>query len=859
MSGTCIDADTAAAFTSHALSPSDAAQVSQHIDTCSHCRVLISELARTDWTGEATQSGPPGAGASPVLARGTRVGPYEVLEPLEAGGMGVIYTAYDARLDRRVALKAVRDLQTDPALLLREAKLMAQLAHPNVVPVYDVLEAGGQHFLAMELVRGTSLRQWLEAAPRSWGQVVDVFLEAGQGLAAAHEAGIVHGDVKPGNVLVGDDGRVRVTDFGLARTALEEGVAGVIRGTPAFFAPEQKAGAPPDALADQYAFCVSLHEALFGAFPGSPAKRSPRLPRGVRRALSRGLEETPAARFPSMRALLAALRSARSARLKWLVAAAAVGTASVALAWVGGGRRVEAAQCEEAAATLLAPPWTEKARAQVHHAFTATKLPYAEASFTRVEANLDAFAAAFEQARAKACAADWFSRSVPSEQLAAKLRCLGEAGRELRGLVGLLREADTAVVLNAVAASDGVRTLERCEQLPPAPATLAEGPILEALRDDFARAHQLLSAGRAAEALPISRSLLERAEAQKAPALIAAAKVSLAIALQRQGDLEGASLQLRQALRLAELAQDDRVRAQAWSTLVQNEFKRGRAEQALLIEEPALGAAERIGDVQEQTEILLMAGGAASQLGQVERAQARFEQALQLRLAAFGPDDRRTAAALSAVGNALAMKGDLVGGSDAHRRALAAGVAALGPSHPNVGTFHGNLGDDYLYDLKPEPAVAELSAAVAIFEAINPMHRDVASNLTDLGFAQLLGGAPEAALASLEKACAIWAKVGATHPVHGMALLGRFQALAALGRPGAVADLEAALGLSKALPPFERGRVQRALAEALRDDPARAQTLMKQALEGLSTTPLPLVAAERARAQAWLDSHPGGS
>ncbi|MFZ5446594.1 MAG: protein kinase domain-containing protein, partial [Myxococcota bacterium] len=272
MTDGCIDPDTAASYASRALSVDEASSVEHHIDTCESCRVLISTIASTAASPELRSSEPTvptGAGTEALLRRGTRVGPYELVEPLEAGGMGIVYAALDARLDRRVALKAVRRRGGDRAQLLREAQLMAQLAHPNVVPVYDVVEAD-QLFVAMELVVGQSVRQWLAAAPRRWREVVDVFLEAGEGLAAAHAAGIVHGDVKPSNILVGDDGRVRVTDFGLATLASERGPSEQVRGTPGYVAPEQLAGDGHDARADQYSFCVSLHEALFGAFPGQP-------------------------------------------------------------------------------------------------------------------------------------------------------------------------------------------------------------------------------------------------------------------------------------------------------------------------------------------------------------------------------------------------------------------------------------------------------------------------------------------------------------------------------------------------------------------------------------------------------------
>ena len=163
----------------------------------------------------------PSAGEVPNLARGQVVGRYLVLEQLGAGAMGVVYAAWDPSLDRKVALKLVRGNAARPdaelqARLIQEARALARLSHPNVVAVHDAGSHEGQVFLAMEHVPGVTLTSWLEQ-PRTWEQVVSVFLEAGQGLAAAHRASLVHRDFKPDNVLVDSSGRARVTDFGLAR------------------------------------------------------------------------------------------------------------------------------------------------------------------------------------------------------------------------------------------------------------------------------------------------------------------------------------------------------------------------------------------------------------------------------------------------------------------------------------------------------------------------------------------------------------------------------------------------------------------------------------------------------------------
>jgi serine/threonine protein kinase len=224
------------------------------------------------------------------LARGCSIGRYLIVDTLGAGGMGIVYAAYDPELDRRVALKALHasEGESSPSAgrgrLFREAQAMARLSHPNVVTVYDVIVEGDLVLVAMELIEGESLRKWIDGARRPWRAVVDVFVQAGKGLAAAHDAGIVHRDFKLDNVLRGVDGRVKVVDFGLARSARRAdeppptgpGVASVpvdmtlegqVVGTPAYMPPDQLRGAPADTRSDQFGFCVAMYEALYGVVP----------------------------------------------------------------------------------------------------------------------------------------------------------------------------------------------------------------------------------------------------------------------------------------------------------------------------------------------------------------------------------------------------------------------------------------------------------------------------------------------------------------------------------------------------------------------------------------------------------------
>jgi len=300
-------------------------------------------------TSTAEASAEPGG---PVGSVGAMLGRYRLEHEIGAGAMGVVYGAFDPDLERRIALKVLRVVVPTPEAkdrLLREARAMARLAHPNVVTVHEVGTANGRDFVAMELIPGEPLIDWLRSSRRAPEEIIDAFLAAGRGLAAAHAAGIVHRDFKPHNVLRRRDGRIAVTDFGLAREA-EGGLlpaldpalpvtatsspsalsgltaTGTLVGTPAYMAPEQWSGDAVTPATDQFAYCVALWEALAGERPyrglireelqrqvmhGPVGLDASKLPRRARGILCRGLDPDPARRWPNMDVLLVQLARAR--------------------------------------------------------------------------------------------------------------------------------------------------------------------------------------------------------------------------------------------------------------------------------------------------------------------------------------------------------------------------------------------------------------------------------------------------------------------------------------------------------------------------------------------------------------------
>ncbi|MCA9678315.1 MAG: protein kinase, partial [Myxococcales bacterium] len=374
----CLDDNDASEFASGSMAGETATRVERHLASCRDCRQLVAALAPMPGEGDAESDvitaprrvplGKRGrkvdvaiapterpAGATvparprdPVVIAGDTIGRYIILARLGAGGMGVVFTAYDPQLDRKVALKLLRTGSglaegEARARLVREAQAIAQLSHPNVVAVYDVGTAdSGDVYIAMEFVEGETLTSWLGHWERSWREILEMFFQAGRGLAAAHARGLMHRDFKPDNVLVGLDGRVRVTDFGLARSVIDHveelskdrprpdlaalrvtlTATGAVLGTPRYMAPEQLRGATADARSDQFSFCIALYEALYGTHPlpgdsviemvqhgaePTPPPVDTKVPPSIGRTLMRGLSIEPVKRYSTMSALLVEL------------------------------------------------------------------------------------------------------------------------------------------------------------------------------------------------------------------------------------------------------------------------------------------------------------------------------------------------------------------------------------------------------------------------------------------------------------------------------------------------------------------------------------------------------------------------
>ncbi|MDC0672026.1 serine/threonine-protein kinase [Nannocystis radixulma] len=452
-----------------------------------------------------------GTSHAPVL-----IGRFRVLETLGQGGMGVVYAAEDSQLDRRVAIKVIRDDRLrdgpkDRARLLREARMQAKLSHPNVVQIHEVNENDGGLFIVMELVRGATLRQWLDRQPRSLAAILERFVEAARGLSAAHRVGIVHRDFKLANALVGEDDRVRIADFGLALGELAEAETHPDRasagagasaatsryaGTPAYMSPEQVRGLACDARSDQYSFAVALSEAVFrrapppaldrlaehASTPALPADRA--VPQWLRRALERALALDPADRHPSMDALVDVLLAAPRRRRRQFVAlglVAALGTATaVGAAFSGDSPQSSCAPADQRIAGL----WDDARRSGLADAFAATDLPYAADSWRRASAGLDEYAERWAAAGHDNCAATRLRGEQSERMFDLTAACLARHRTAWTTLLDSFAQADVALVADA---EDLIAALPDPQQCRAAAARQAELGGLARASDDKVR------------------------------------------------------------------------------------------------------------------------------------------------------------------------------------------------------------------------------------------------------------------------------------------------------------------------------------------------------------------------------------
>jgi tetratricopeptide (TPR) repeat protein len=687
-----------------------------------------------------------------ALTKDMEFGRYRIVRRIGSGGMGTVYTAFDPTLDRTVALKVLHDKVVGADAeqrLLREAQAMARLSHPNVVAVHDAGMENGRPYVAMEFVEGFDLRTWLKREHRTWSDIVAQFIAAGDGLAAAHAAGLVHRDFKPGNVLVGNDGRVRVTDFGLARAAethdhdtgrispetitvrlakagstspLETPLTqdGMVLGTPAYMAPEQALEGVADHRSDQYAFCVSLYVALFGAHPLGkfsnlsefvvqlekyeikPPANDHQVPARVVDAIMRGLNRSPNNRFPDMDGLLDALRHDPAQRRKrWLVAGAGVAAAAVVIgifAYTTYRRQLCAAGESHVDAV-----WNADRKTEIEQHFTNVAEAVGHEAAAAVASRLDDYTGRWATIHREACVATRIRGEHSESLLDRQMACLRRRLRETDYLLSLFAAGSRELATAALDAVVGLEPPEICadstalvERLP-LPEDEATRTALADLDDRLAAAAAEKLAGEYQLALERIDGLLPEAREIGYPPTLAEALILKGYVESALGMAAESGESLREAFGAAEQGRDDRAGAVAASNLMWvTGYLDGDFEEAERWSDLAQAKIERLGG--DEPVAADYADSRASVLIQAGRHREAIEvqkRALELHQRINGPESLDAAMAMSTMGHALSSIGDYKSAVDYYEQSLALKETHVGPDHPTLGFTATSLSQAY--------------------------------------------------------------------------------------------------------------------------------------------------------------------
>ncbi|MEM6293526.1 MAG: serine/threonine-protein kinase [Myxococcota bacterium] len=713
-----------------------------------------AELARTESPEVVADAEPD------VLRRGELIGHFTIIDRLGAGGMGVVYAAYDVELNRKVAIKLLRlapgqDQSIGRARLLREAQAMAQVDHPNVVRVFEVGNHRGDVYIAMEFIDGETFGAWRRRTGAGWQEVVDVLERAARGLVAAHAEGLVHRDFKPDNVMVGRDGRVRVMDFGLVRSdgesdsdaplsdedaesdvtssvALTE--AGSVVGTPAYMAPEQFERRSTDARTDQFSFCVALWEALFDERPfegnsiltlgmnvtegiRKPPPKGIRVPAWLLRVCERGLSTKSTARFDSMRVLLEAIEAGRRrSKRRWLALGAATVLLGATGLWavkeVSERRRVRSC---EVAGQAIDEVWNDEVAGRLHSAFEPLGPDAATRTIASATGLLDDRAEGWSAARTQSCL-----RNADDLQARATW-CLEDHKQTLAATLDAVTNADDrAVLLQLVPALSELGDVDECldedalrgRTLPPS----SERSVVAGLRTELAAVDALLLTAQFGEAVDAAQAMDARPDAGSWAPFHADLSLRLGRALSGRGDLDAAESRLVDGY----LEAVDSQRADLASTIA--------LELANLLgtqrQEPTRGMLwMRLAEVHERVrgETPLRRAGHLHRRASLLRQLTKFDEA--------------EAEYLEAV------------------RLL---EAELGPRHLLAARTRNNLGNLYQELSRFDEAMAQFDAAIAIRrEVLGEAHPDVAQTLIGKASALAAKGEHDGALSTYRRALAI--------------------------------------------------------------------------------------------------------
>lgn len=787
MSEPCPDEQVLLDYVGGALEEQARASLEVHLDGCAPCRVVVTGLVHSN----ANAGTAPDAEQGPVVRTGDRVGRYVVLTWLGAGGMGTVYSAYDPELDRNVALKLLNARRGESSTLLHEARLAARVSSPNVVTTYDAGVAGDRVFVAMELVGGGTLAEWVRKTP-SFHDRLRALCDAGRGLAAIHASGIEHGDFKPENVLLDTAGGPKVCDFGLAH---QVGLDSAIGGTPRFLAPERKGGAPPTALADQWSFAAAAWVCLFGEHhaPVEDAPAAARAPirkpswratyqeRRVRRTLERALASEPSRRFADMAALVEGLHRAGKVPVMATVAPL------VALALVGGALVVRAnARPDECSrmASRLDGTWDRARREELGRAFGSS--PDGR-MWPVVERLLDDYANRITHGRTVACvtarerrgarggALRVFGAATSEEDapIDATMACYDDRARDLRAEVRFLSGSAGTDLERAASAIAYLTRPEVClsrdERGRPVPKSDHEKRQLEALDDALAEARAMRANARHDEAAAPARRAIEAARVMGSVDAETEALALLGAAWAWKGD-DQAIPTLYEAVARAEDGRNDRLRAEALLDLLYAEQQKGHVAEARALVPIARAVLRRAGSTEDLLARLeTVLGTIAEAAGEPDENLAHAQAARRIVEKLVGPDDIYLLMMLSNEANAKARAGrwaEQVADLETIRQRI---ERAYGRPRM-LGRVLGNLAAGYVRVRRHEDGLRVAHEALALSTSVSGPPVSLAVAHANAAEALVGLGRLDEALSEQREALAIYVKVhGAKHPRAAMA------------------------------------------------------------------------------------------
>ena len=627
---------------------------------------------------------------------GQSIGRYQIVSKLGENASGTRYRAHDPNLVRDVVLTVVAK---DRAA---SAQALAKLQHPNVIGVYDVGAHRGDVYLASELVEGRSLAAWLDEKPRTWREIVDAFQQVGQGIAAAHAVGLTHGALALDDVLVGNDGRIRVGDFQAAE-ASERG--------------------------DQRALCVALDEAL---------TKSRGVPTRIRTIVRRGQAED----FSSMAALVDALASdPTSGRRRWLIAGGAVAVATAAVVGIVIlGTHPREATCVSAR-PLLDDAWGPQQRARLTAAFDRLDQPWAKAVHTTVESSLDRYTARWVEMTTESCEATRVQHKQSPLVLDLRSECLGHHLDELREVVGVLAEGDVETLEQSITIVDGLESLEDCADVAALtapvrpPASPEARAAVDGLRKQLARGRALANAAKFADAAQVASKVVDRARDLHYRPLEAEALLDLSNALEREGNYREAEEAAQNASHAAQAGKHDQVAAQALIALVWVTGGRGhKYDRAHDFASQAAAAIERLDHKAD------LQGELARSLGATYANEGRLDDALKEESRYLGIVESSDGKTAPIVGGVLVEIGEIYreqGHYDEalvrYERALKIFEAAYGNEHPTVAVPLNDLGLVSHRIGHDAEALEYHQRALAIFSAVSALTIRTSPRQTDLG------------------------------------------------------------------------------------------------------------------------------